>query len=157
MQRNGIPLMNRPNSIVMFEGAYLASVALSAAGTVVGWPQLLAQAQSRLPGMAGDTQQGVLLASSGLVFGAWLLLWFLIARRASNAAKWILVVITAIGLFRLATSFFVATTAKDLMFGLDAIATLLGAVAVWQLFKPDSVAWLEGAPANDPASPASLD
>ena len=68
-----------------------------------------------------------------------LLLWYFIARRASNIAKWILVVMTLLGLL------FVNLDAGQLgsLAGIASLTvTILQLVAIVLLFRADARAWL---------------
>lgn len=149
--------MTRPASIELFEKAYFGSIIVSTVALVLGWSQLTAQVESDLGSASPAAGSGLLTASIVIGFAISLLLWFLIARRASNVAKWILVVLTALGLFGTLTSLFVPTQTKDLTFALNVVATAIGVYAVWLLFKPDAVAWLESKGASGPADPNTFD
>ncbi len=80
----------------------------------------------------------------------YLLLWFLIARKASNVAKWVLVVFVAIG----AVSFLAALTSArfDAAMMLALVVYALEIAAVTFLFKEDAKAWLKGEWDTDPAA-----
>src|SRR5687768_17281311 len=91
----------RPPSIAMFERLYLASLAVSGISLVIGFDGMLAEFAQQ-PGMVGiGLGSGFLASLMAIGFAISLLLWWLIARKASNVAKWILIVLTAFGLISL--------------------------------------------------------
>src|SRR5687768_11985291 len=107
----------RPDSIIMFERLILASLALSMFNFFVGYEPMMEQLD-REPALQ-QVGFGVGFVIGSLVVGLaiYLLLWFLIARKASNVAKWILVVLTALGL----TSFLAAFAIGPVPFDLNAM------------------------------------
>lgn len=142
----------RPQSIIRFEQAYLASVLIWLAHVVLGWSAQVA-AIERLPAVSGNPQmvqagQSALIAANGAGLVLWLLLWFLVARRASAAAKWILV--GFLGLSALSLLAIVPSIAQvsGLSLTLTVLAFGLNAYAVRMLFMPDATAWLNGAAAG---------
>lgn len=147
----------RPQSIELFEKVYLASIAIGLVAVAVGWRVLTAESQARMATASAGTVQGILIGSMVLVFGISLLLWFLIARKASNVAKWILVVLAASGVYSLLKEIVFSTVPKDLDFALNTASTLLGLYAVWLLFRPDAAAWLKSKGADGPGDPKTFD
>ena len=147
----------RPQSIKLFEKVYLASIAIGLVEVAVGWQRLIAETLEPLASVAEGTRQGLLIASVVLVFGILLLLWFLVARKASNVAKWILVALMALGAFSILKETFDSAVSKDLGFALNAVSTLLGLYAMWLLFRPDAAAWLESKGADGPGDPETFD
>ena len=96
--------------------------------------------------------QGFAVGSFVVGIAIYLLLWFFIARKASNVAKWIFVVLLALSvlsvLYTLAASFALTVTT---LLGL-AIYALEISAAVF-LFRDDAVAWLtHKEPTADPAT-----
>ena len=149
--------MNRPHSIELFEKSYLASIAVSTIALALGWSTISSRLEGDLGGASASAGSTIIIGSIVVGYVVSLLLWFLIARRASNVAKWILVVLTAIGLFGTLTTLFVPSEPKDLNFALNALATAIGVYAAWLLFRPDAVAWLESRGASGPADPTTFD
>ena len=140
----------RPQSIVLFERLFLASLAVDAIFTAVTYDEsvraLAADPQMQQLGLGGGFVIGLVVAR--LAF--YLLLWFLIARKAVNAAKWILVVCAAIGV---ATMLPVLTHASYGTATLASLAAeLLELAAIVFLFRADATAWLKGGHAADPAT-----
>jgi hypothetical protein len=82
----------------------------------------------------------VLAGSVAIWLALFLLLWFLIARKASNIAKWILVILSVLG----ALLFMPALAGQwnlTLLLSVAYYALELAAVAC--LFRADAVAWLK--------------
>ena len=146
----------RPQSIELFEKVYLGSIALGLVNTALSWGALTASLKTVSDG-AMKMGPGVMVGSIviGLVIS--LLLWFFVARRASSVAKWIFVVITAIGVFGVLSSLANPLAPKGLTMIGGMIATALQVFAAWLLFKPDAVAWLESKGENGPGDPSTFD
>ena len=82
----------RPPSIVLFDRLFLASLAVSLISLALNYAAI-AQQVTGAPGMAelglgAGFFAGILVVSYAIS----VLLWFLVAHKASNVAKWILVV-----------------------------------------------------------------
>jgi phosphoglycerol transferase MdoB-like AlkP superfamily enzyme len=129
----------RPVSIIWFERLFLLSIALALVSSVVQYDALLAQIQSdpafARMGWGGGFLIGV-LALSALIP---LLLWYFIARRASNLAKWLLVALIVVGLFFVNFDFATMLAPGNLA---SILVTLMQIAAVALLFRPDARAWL---------------
>ncbi len=141
----------RPSSIVMFERLFLASLAISVVNFFVGYDAMVASVEREPTLSAVGVGEGAAVAAFVIGLAIYLLLWFLIARKASNVAKWVLVVLLALSvlslLSTLASSF--ALTATTLL-GLAVYALEIAAVVF--LFRDDAKAWLKGEAAADPAA-----
>ncbi|MEG3179983.1 hypothetical protein [Sphingomonas sp. LT1P40] len=143
----------RPVSIVRFEQAYLASIIIWVANLALGgWALMIGQSQRQFekhPAFAGNPQMFDVIAPSlmallGVLVLFWLLLWFFTARRASDVAKWVIVVMTGIAVLRLPLLLLSYPMTGLLGTALNVAATLVGAYAAWQLFRPDARAWFKG-------------
>jgi hypothetical protein len=139
----------RPQSIIMFERLFLASLVLGALSVVLNY-------QDRADLAANDPGMRQLGLGSGFLFGLvivsyaiYLLLWFLIARRASKAAKWILVVFTVLGVLSTLPAL---TGPWDAVFVLSLVVYALEILAVVYLFRPDAKTWFDGSGQADPAT-----
>ena len=136
----------RPESVVMFERLFLLSLALSAGALVVGYDDMmravLSDPSMRQFGFGSGLIIGMIVAS----FAVYLLLWWLIARRASNVAKWILVVFVALGLASLPA---VLTGPMSVLLLLNLAVYALEVAAVVFLFRADAKAWFRGEPQSD--------
>jgi hypothetical protein len=142
----------RPNSIILFERLFLASLALSAIASVISYDAVLAEL-NRDPAMEQlGLGGGFVIGMLALGMAIYLLLWFLIVRKASNVAKWVLVVFVAIGLLSFAASLPSFTLDVNSLLALASYALEVAGVAC--LFRSDAVAWLRG---ERPADPAAFD
>ena len=126
----------------MFERCYLAAFAISLVTTVLLWSSLNEQfgAQELLLG-------GWFLPTVTVIgFAIPLLLWYFIALRGSDVAKWIATALVALGvagtIFSLALGRYTPNIAG--LLGLVRIA--LQIVAIWFLFRPDNRVWFGGKP-----------
>lgn len=135
----------RPPSILMFERLFLASIGLSVLSLILNFEALMEEV-AREPAMAGfGLGGGFVLGIAAVGYALYLLLWFLIARKASNVAKWILIVLLALSLVSL-----LGTLAGpwDLPMLLGLAVYALEVAAVVYLFRPDAHAWLKGEAAD---------
>jgi len=141
----------RPQSVVMFERLFLLSLALSAISFAMGYgefsQQVLRDPAMRQLGLGASFVIGLALAGYAL----YLLLWYLIARKAANWAKWLLVVFLAFSLVSLPGAirgpWTLASAAAIAVYALQVAAVLF-------LFKRDAKAWLNGdEEVADPAEP----
>ena len=139
----------RPQSIVMFERLFLGSLVLSLLTLAVGYDEMAATLAED-PGMQQlGLGSGFLIAMVTVSYAAYLLLWYLIARKASKPAKWILVVFTAIGVLSALPALGGAWN-WTMLVSLAVYALEVGAVIC--LFQPDARAWLGGGAPSDPAA-----
>lgn len=131
----------RPPSIIDFERAYLASLALGMVNTAINWQgikQSLENPALKDVGLGLGFMIGVLVFSMALS----LLLWFFIARRPSTVAKWIYLVLAAFSIVSIFSSLTTLPFGTEVM--LNVVAQLLQLYAAWLLFKPDAKAWFAG-------------
>lgn len=146
----------RPQSIQLFEKVYLGAIAIGLVNTVLSWSQVDAM-------LADPRMQAAGLGTGTLVFGLIvgilvpLLLWYFIARRASNIAKWIYVVLTALSVFGFLSALANPMVPKGLVTVLGALATGLQVYGAWLLFRPDAAAWLDSKGAEGPGDPKTFD
>ncbi|WP_126173252.1 hypothetical protein [Altericroceibacterium xinjiangense] len=141
----------RPHSIVMFERLFLAAMALNVLGFVFSY-QAVADELARQPGLSElGLTGGFAIGVFSLSLAVYLLLWFLIARKGSAIAKWILIALVAIGLTTLPSALSAPFT-WGTVFGL--LVTALEVAALVFLFREDAKAWLRR---EDPADPPGLD
>ena len=139
----------RPTSIVLFERLFLLSLAIALVNGFLQYDALVAQVGND-PALAQlGWGSGAILVVMAISLLIPLLLWYFIARRASNIAKWILVVMTLLGLL------FVNLDPGQLgsLAGIASLAvTILQLVAIVLLFRADARAWLNDA-ADDAEAP----
>lgn len=131
---------SRPPSIVRFEQCYLASFAVGLIGWGTTW-------QSTAARLAADPRTAVfgwilplaLLLSVTISLG----LWFLVARRGSVIAKWIVTVLTVLAvlrfLFNLSAAVDGAVSAGAM--ALSVVALLLSVAATICLFRANARWW----------------
>jgi hypothetical protein len=133
----------RPASIVQFERFYLGALGLGLVNNLLNFSQATAVLNDPNVQAAG-LGTGFLVSTMVIGFAIPLLLWYFIARRGSNIAKWIAVVLFGLGaigvLMSLSTMFAMGTLSA--IVGLVVFA--LQAYAMFMLFQPDARAWLEG-------------
>lgn len=128
----------RPQSILMFERLYLASLAIGIVNFVLSFDQAVSMVQNDPELAELGLGSGFVIATSSFSFLISLLLWYLIARRASSIAKWILVILTAFGfIFML----FDSSSYGGVSGTITWITTILQLVALVFLFRPDAKDW----------------
>lgn len=134
----------RPASIQWFERIYFATLAIGLINLLVHYGTL-----RDVMGNNGGTM-GLVMVSFLAGIAISLLFWYLVARRASNIAKWFLVVLVVIGLVGLPGGFAMTGTLGVAYVAIGALSTLLQAVATGLLFTPESRRWFasKGAPAG---------
>ncbi len=141
--------MTRPQSIIAFERFYLGAMALGLVNAVLSWNQTQDMMASPEVAAAG-LGNGFLLTTMAFSFAIPLLLWYFIAWRASNVAKWILVVMFALGLVVMLLSLANPMMPDGLALVFTFVVTALQGYAIYMLFRPDAVAWLAGSAPVDP-------
>ena len=146
--------MTKPPSIARFERFYWASVVIGLINTALNW----------------KTSQAMLAANPMMATAGWFLptmqiiglviavtLWFFIVRRPSVVAKWVQVVIAALGVFGLLSTLAMVglgRVAINLQIVLGLLSNILYIVAAIMLFKPDAKAWFgEGLDEDDLDAP----
>lgn len=139
----------RPQSIVMFDRLFLGSLAVSALSIVLSWNELTAQLANE-PGVAEiGLGSGLIAGMVAVGFAISLLLWFLISRKASNVAKWILVALAALSLISL-PGMFAGPWNLTAILGLASYVLEIAALVF--LFRDDAKAWLKGEGSANPAT-----
>jgi uncharacterized membrane protein len=148
--------MNRPASIVLFEKLYIAVIVIGVIGVALSWNSLSAMAETQ-PGVPGSVGSGILIGA--LIFGFLvpLLLLYFIARRASNIAKWIFVILTAFSVYSFIATLSNPMVPKGLLLAVNVLSLILTLYCAWLLFKPDAKAWLESKGADGPADPTTFE
>jgi len=136
----------RPESVITFERLFLLSLAISAGTIVVGFDAMM-RAVLNDPGVQQlGLGSGVIIGVIAASYAVYLLLWWLIARRASNVAKWILVVFVALGLISLPTTL---GGPISVLLVLNLAVYALEVAALVFLFRADAKAWFRGEPQSD--------
>lgn len=126
----------RPKSIILFERLFFASLALGVLNSIVSWDhgQQLLAADPSTAALGTDFQIFVLL----LTWGFMLLFWYFIARRASNIAKRIFIVLFGLGLIAMPFSI---VQYPPLVITVMLIMTVIQAYALYFLFPLDAKEW----------------
>lgn len=131
----------RPPSILMFERLFLVSLVLGVVSVAVGYEAMVGQL-AREPGLERlGLGSEVLLGTVAIWLATYLLLWFLIARKASNVARWILALLSVLGALLFVPGL-MGPWNLTLLLNLGYYAVELTAVAC--LFRADAAAWLKG-------------
>ena len=129
----------RPRSIALFEVFYLGALALAVVNAVTSWSRNAALIHRS----GADTMvAGYQYWTTGLGLLIPLLLWYFVARRASLIAKWIVVVLFAVGALSLGYVIVIGRLANGFGGVLAAVAFVFQALAVVMLFRSDARAWL---------------
>ena len=131
----------RPKSIIMFERLFLASLLLGLLNFGLSYRDAAALVANDAGAQKLGLGPGFLIGIMIVSYAIYLLLWFLIARMGSNVAKWILVVLTAIGVLSALPAL---TGAWDVTLALSLAVYALEILALAYLFKPDSKTWFGG-------------
>jgi hypothetical protein len=158
----------RPSAIVNFERLYLISLGLVLLQQVIAF-FFMRDLFNSFAGVMDDAE-GAGLASAVMIFamlfglvlaiGVPLLFWWLAARKRQEFAKWVLLVLTTLSamnwLLSVAMLFLLPAGASDMavasgfqgsqaaIVGVDALAEILGIVALVYLFRPEAEAWFRG-------------
>ena len=140
----------RPNSIVWFERLFLGSLLLGVINAFLVYDNVVAV-------MDADPNMAALGMGGGFAIVIWvvsfaisLLLWYLIARKASTVAKWIFVVLTVVGLLMTSLNPGEMLTFANILTGLIFVMQLASVVV---LFFPDATAWFKAARSPEPEKP----
>ena len=133
----------RPKSIIMFERLFLASILLTALDAFSGFDETLARMEQDAAMVSLGWGASVLVITAVLYIAALLALVYFISRRASNIAKWILALITLLGLSALPRAFALQSGTE---LAVVVVAGLLGLAGVVFLFFPDAREWLGSKP-----------
>lgn len=142
--------MYRPTSIIQFERFFWGSILVSFLGGIATWSETQEAMQREAAGIPSAIAVGVTIGI--LVFTLLILtaLWYAIARRASNVARWIYVVLTILGTLMTIPMFLEPAGVSGLAMAASSLSTLLSVVSVVYLFRADAVAWLTGKAPVDP-------
>ena len=135
--------MHKPPAIVRFERYWFASTLFWLIGTRLAWDrtqQALRLNPQTIP-VAGWAQWAVI----GLVVVTTVLLWYLVAHRASVVAKWLVVALAVVGAGRLLLTLFTLITSANphpLSQGSFMISAALTIASATMLFQDDARLWL---------------
>jgi hypothetical protein len=135
--------MERPISIVWFERCYLGCVVVGVINTIVSWNATLAKiAETPATAQFGPSFMPDMMIGVGVLSVLIsLLLWSFTARKGSVVTKWIITVLFVLGILGLLMSIVQGTLPQGLPAILAIVAWVLDAIAVFQLFRPDTKVW----------------
>ena len=125
----------RPKSIVNFERVVLLMIVLGLADAVLNWGRLTAELGRQGVG------EGVAGAVYALSVAISLLLLWLIARRRSNVARWIYVVLCVASFAVALPAIGALTRLPTSALLIEAAQWLLAILSIFLLFTPDAGAW----------------
>jgi hypothetical protein len=131
----------QPRSIALFSRFFLPSIALTAILSALNFPALKAALVRQDPG-AASLGDGVMILAVAAALAALVVLWFLIAQRASNIAKWLLVALTLVSLALQPPRVLAILASLDPVALLGLLAALGQLIAIAFLFRADARAWL---------------
>lgn len=130
----------RPQSIIMFERLFLASIVVGLVNSVLLFGSLT----------TGQAISPAFLIGSIVVgIGLNLALWWFTARRASNAARIILTILFVLGIASLVFSVATGSYPPGVAGLLGAVNWLLQTVSIVFLYRPDASAWFRGSRIDD--------
>lgn len=131
----------QPQSIIRFSRLFLASVGVTALLAALNFPGIRASLLRQDPA-AASLGDGVLILALALGFAVLAVLWFLIAHRASNIAKWVLVALTALSIAYQVPMVGAILSSLDPIAILGLVAAVGQIVAIAFLFRADAREWL---------------
>jgi hypothetical protein len=143
----------RPASINMFDRYFLGALVLALLNLPLAYQDSLDILKANPATAAAGYGSGFIITVMVFSLGIPFLLWFLIARRASNIAKWILVVMTGLGMLMMIPSLPILLQRGGLSNAITLILTALQLFAISFLFRADAKAWLASRGRNWPTDP----
>jgi hypothetical protein len=140
----------RPPSILLFERLYIVKIVFGlVAGMFVFSRLSFMQVPADAPSAVQKLMPIITIGSIALSVAVSLLLLYFIARRASDVAKWIFIVLFSLGAIGLIWNFSHRLAAPSWINGLSFLQIAIEAVMLWLLFRPDAKAWFAG-PSRQP-------
>jgi hypothetical protein len=145
----------RPQSIIRFEQAYLASIVVWGLNTGLGWSKQVAAMEAGFADVPQMVPMGraMLIGFTLFILCLSLLLWYFTARKASEVTKWIIVAFFGLAAVGLPFTLAGFATSGILPVALNLVTFALTAVAVWMLFRPDAAAWFRASDQSDRSEP----
>lgn len=145
----------RPQSIIRFEQAYLASIVVWAVNAALGWRVQMATVEASFAQMPEMIPAGRAMLIGFTLFALFvsLLLWYFTARKASEVTKWIIVALFGLSAVGLPFSLAGIETTGFLPAALNIVTFVLNGFAVWMLFRPDASAWFRASDDSVPPPP----
>jgi hypothetical protein len=136
----------RPRSIILFERVYWLHIVAAAAWLT--W-SFLRMGHAVPPGGLEHPDRIRMLAvgvTSIVSIGIELLLWYFIARRGSNLARWIFAIFFGLAVLSMVALGirFAQGALSPVRLGVPLLTMSLRIVSLWLLFRPDAAAWFRG-------------
>lgn len=131
----------RPDSIRKFDLFYLAAIAISLASSLLNYDTQVALLTARLAGQpTQDYAEAIVLLSTGIALGFYLLLWFLASRLRLGWTRWIVLLMVLYSLASVVVGLGMGAASVSIT-GL--VTLLLKAIATYFLFQKDTLQWLK--------------
>ena len=136
--------------MVLFDRLFLASLVLGLLNTLIGWNALSTKLENSPEFTAAGFGTGFLITTvvGGMILN--LIIWYFISARASKIAKWIFTAFFAIGLLSILGNLDNPLGPQGFTLGMTFVLTIIQGVAIYMLFRPDSIAWFNRKPPVDP-------
>ncbi len=141
----------RPKSILLFERLFIGNTLVSILPTFIDYSKLRADALNRGAAAAGP----LIGIATILIINT--LLWYFIARRGSRVAKWILVVVYAIGFLTKIPMSGRIQALGTFNSAMNALSSILSIAAIVMLFQQDARIWLAHGGGPSPTDPSILE
>lgn len=137
----------RPNSIRWFEKLFIISIVADLLATLLFYAAVRDQTMAQ-----GGSVEEIIIEQVFILLIGWLF-WLLIARRASNVTKWVLVTLSVASLLLLPEEWNNAVAIGTGYSALTALAIVVGYAAPIFLFNREAVAWLKSGGLVEPVDP----
>ena len=133
----------RPASITIFERCYLGAWILGLINTALSWDiaQEILNANPAIAELGPGFVSTMLIGGTAIGAAITLTLWYFVARRGARVAKWIVVILYALGAVSFLRQLMGADTVMRLGFGILFVQFILQTIAVVMLFRPDTKSW----------------
>jgi len=146
--------VGRPASIINFERSFWASMLIGVGSLTLHWPTVIDSLKSD-PTAAPMVDSAAIFVGIALGFGfaISILLWYFVARKASNIARWIYVAVMGFGAVSTLTSLNDPTSPTGLALAISLVSTTFTALSIFFLFRPDARVWF----GNNSVNPRTFD
>ena len=131
----------RPASMLLFDRFFVSSLVVGLINSATSYSDNLAMVKADPASAQLGFGASFIITVTIFGLGIPLLLWFLISRRASKVAKWILVVMTVLGFLAMIPALPIFMQRSGPGPFLIALVTVLQLIAVALLFRNDARVW----------------
>lgn len=142
--------MNKPDSIRIFDRLFWASTLIGVLNFLFNLNETSKSFANTPELVAAGFGMGFIVTTFIVSMILNILIWYFISARASRIAKWILIVFFVVGLFSIVRNFNNPIAPQGLAFGVVILLTLMQSVAIYMLFRRDSLDWFNGKRPVDP-------